>query len=96
MTDFVFRNIDNSAGSATISDHGAHLLRWRPLSQATDVVFAPSSVVVAEGRPLGGGVPVIFPWFGPGFADGHGLGKKPNHGFVRTRQWHLDAESFQQ
>lgn len=75
MTDFVFRNIDNSAGSATISDHGAHLLRWRPLSQATDVVFAPSSVVVAEGRPLGGGVPVIFPWFGPGFADGHGLGK---------------------
>ena len=49
MTDFVFRNIDNSAGSATISDHGAHLLRWRPLSQATDVVFAPSSVVVAEG-----------------------------------------------
>ena len=34
MTDFVFRNIDNSAGSATISDHGAHLLRWRPLSQA--------------------------------------------------------------
>ena len=94
MTDFVFRNIDNSAGSATISDRGAHLLRWRPLSQATDVVFAPSSVVVAEGRPLGGGVPVIFPWFGPGFADGHGLGKKPNHGFVRTRQWHLDANSF--
>ena len=23
MTDFVFRNIDNSAGSATISDRGA-------------------------------------------------------------------------
>ncbi len=39
----------------------------------------------AEGKPIRGGVPLIFPWFGPNIADP----KLPAHGFARTRAWEL-------
>ncbi|PJM77690.1 D-hexose-6-phosphate mutarotase [Bifidobacterium felsineum] len=91
---FALRNLNNSRGSAAVSDYGAHVLRWRPADQNEDVVWSPSSVILADNKAIVGGVPIVFPWFGPGFADGHGLGKKPNHGFGRIRTWQLDAESF--
>ena len=37
----------------------------------------------ADGKPIRGGVPVIFPWFGP--RAGHP--DSPAHGFARTRTW---------
>lgn len=91
---FALRNLNNDRGSASVSDYGAHVLRWRPTGQAEDVVWSPSSMVLADNKAIVGGVPIVFPWFGPGYADGHGLGKKPNHGFGRIRTWQLDAESF--
>ena len=36
------------------------------------------------GKPIRGGVPVIFPWFGPREGDTTHM-----HGFVRTRPWHV-------
>ncbi|MBT1174187.1 D-hexose-6-phosphate mutarotase [Bifidobacterium sp. LC6] len=91
---FALRNLNNRLGSAAVSDYGAHVLRWRPAGEAEDVVWSPSSVILASNKAIVGGVPIVFPWFGPGFANGHGLGKKPNHGFGRIRTWQLDAESF--
>ena len=39
----------------------------------------------APGKAIRGGIPLIFPWFGPNQADS----KLPAHGFARTRLWEL-------
>jgi glucose-6-phosphate 1-epimerase len=39
--------------------------------------------VFAPGKAIRGGVPVIFPWFGPRQGDA----AAPAHGFARTRSW---------
>ena len=59
------RMLANNGGSVVISDYGAHLLRWAPAGQA-DVVWTPSTWHIEAGKSLGGGVPICFPWFGPG------------------------------
>jgi glucose-6-phosphate 1-epimerase len=46
------------------------------------------------GKPIRGGVPVLFPWFGPrwnaeAFDAEHGT-KSPMHGFARITVWTLD------
>jgi D-hexose-6-phosphate mutarotase len=41
----------------------------------------------AAGRPLRGGVPLCFPWFGPHPADP----SAPAHGFARLADWQLTA-----
>jgi glucose-6-phosphate 1-epimerase len=40
-----------------------------------------------DGRPIRGGTPICFPWFGPNAANP----KAPAHGFARLRAWHLDS-----
>lgn len=70
--DVNLRTLVNDGGSAVISDYGAHLLRWAPAGQP-DVVWTPSTWRIEPGKPLGGGVPICFPWFGPGFAHGRQL-----------------------
>ena len=91
--DVNLRTLVNDGGSAVISDYGAHLLRWAPAGQP-DVVWTPSTWRIEPGKPLGGGVPICFPWFGPGFAHGRQLAITPSHGFARVRRWTLDEEGF--
>ena len=87
------RTLTNDGGSAVISDYGAHLLRWAPAGQP-DVIWTPRTWHFEAGQPVGGGVPVCFPWFGPGFVHGGQTAKRPIHGFARLRQWALDEEAF--
>ncbi len=64
---------------------GGHLTSWIPES-GEEVLFLSRRAVVAAGRSIRGGVPVIFPQF----AD---LGPLPKHGFARTAMWaKSDAE----
>lgn len=92
MHDFVIRTLSNAGGTAAISDYGAHLLRWAPAGQP-DVIWTPSTWRFEDGRPLGGGVPICFPWFGPGYAHGRQTAKSPIHGFARRSWWRLDSDS---
>lgn len=87
------RTLTNDGGSAVISDYGAHLLRWAPAGQP-DVIWTPRTWHFEAGQPVGGGVPVCFPWFGPGFVHGGQTAKRPIHGFARLRQWALDEGAF--
>jgi D-hexose-6-phosphate mutarotase len=43
----------------------------------------------ATDKPIRGGVPVIFPWFGP--RAGHP--ESPAHGFARTAEWQVESLS---
>jgi len=65
---------------------GAQVTQWQPAGQ-TPVIFTSPSTAYAPGKAIRGGVPVIFPWFGPHPSDP----KAPQHGFARTADWRLDA-----
>ncbi|MBW3090694.1 D-hexose-6-phosphate mutarotase [Bifidobacterium miconisargentati] len=92
-TSFTVRSLADEGGSATVSDHGAHVLRWAPQGQP-DVVWQPRAITFREDAAIRGGVPVIFPWFNQGYEDGHMADKKPKHGFARVSAWQVDADSL--
>ncbi len=74
----------HGSGHYGVFEHGAHIWSYQPDGQAP-VLWLSGSSVFADDAPVRGGVPVIFPWFGPG-RDGD---KTPLHGFARTATWHL-------
>jgi glucose-6-phosphate 1-epimerase len=67
-----------------VHDQGAQVTRWAP-TEAHPVLYVSSAVRLAEGSAMRGGVPVCWPWFGPG----RGGDMEPAHGFVRTAPWQL-------
>ena len=64
---------------------GAHLLSWIPAGAGEQLYLSPGSDF-ANGSPVRGGVPVIFPQFAR-------LGPLAQHGFARTLPWRLDEAS---
>ena len=65
---------------------GAQVTAWQ---QAGDrpILFTSPNAVFAPGTAIRGGIPIVFPWFGP---NRHAPAA-PQHGFARTATWHLDA-----
>jgi len=49
---------------ATVSLHGAHVLTYQPPDQAPALWLSEHSRYEA-GQAIRGGIPVIWPWFGP-------------------------------
>ena len=78
--------IDTAQAQAELFLQGAHLTSWIPAGQRP-VLFTSTRSFYAAGKPIRGGVPIVFPWFGP---RGGGL-PGPMHGYARTSQWTLDA-----
>jgi glucose-6-phosphate 1-epimerase len=65
---------------------GGQVTGWRPAG-TRPVIFTSAHAVYAPGKAIRGGIPVIFPWFGP-----HpGASAAPQHGFARTAPWRLDS-----
>ncbi len=65
---------------------GAHVAAFQPAG-AQPVLFMSPRSHFENGKPIRGGVPVIFPWFGP--RAGHP--DAPAHGFVRTAPWAIES-----
>jgi glucose-6-phosphate 1-epimerase len=76
--------ITNKAASAEISLYGGHILSYKPAKKA-EVLFMSEKSAYEPGKPIRGGIPVCFPWFGPNAA----VPTEPPHGFARTSQWNL-------
>ena len=51
------------------------------------VLFCSKSSKYEAGKAIRGGVPVIFPWFGPHPTDS----SQPQHGLVRAADWRVDS-----
>ena len=66
--------------------HGAHVAQYSPPG-AKPLLFLSKASQFAPGKPIRGGVPLIFPWFGPHPTDS----KLPAHGFARTSEWQLQS-----
>lgn len=75
---------------ATVYLQGAHLTRWNPRGTAPVFYLSPSSHL-QPGRPIRGGIPVLFPWFGERWNGAEHLAAtgiaSPMHGFARTSVW---------
>ncbi len=67
--------------TAEIYQHGAHVTHFKRKDQPP-LLFLSQCSRFAENQPIRGGIPVIFPWFGPreGMAQ---------HGFARVKAWDL-------
>ena len=74
-------DVRNTHCSALVSTQGAQLLQWQPHSQAIPVLWCADPVHWVEGKPIRGGIPLCWPWFGKS--------KQPAHGFARTLPWRL-------
>ncbi len=81
--------ISTPAADAEIYLHGAHLTHWKP-RDAEPVIFLSSKSFYEPGKAIRGGVPVIFPWFGPR-GDGQA---GPMHGFARTMEWTVEGTAL--
>jgi glucose-6-phosphate 1-epimerase len=67
--------------SAEIYLHGAHVTHFKKKDEAP-LLFLSQCSRFAEGQPIRGGIPIVFPWFGPR----EGLAQ---HGFARVKEWEL-------
>lgn len=79
--------VNTPLAEAHLYFHGAHLTHFRPKSgpSTTPYLFMSGSSWFAAGRPIRGGIPVVFPWFGRRRDDP----AAPQHGFARLREWSL-------
>ncbi len=71
---------------AVLHLHGAHLTHYRPHGQPP-VLFLSRRSRFEPGAPIRGGIPIVFPWFGPNAADP----AAPMHGFARVAEWRMES-----
>ncbi len=71
-----------SDGQAVVYLHGAHVAHFQPKGERPVLWMSAESRFEAS-RPIRGGVPICFPWFGPKA----GSPEAPPHGFARILPW---------
>lgn len=75
-------HLENNGSTAFVSLYGGHVLHYTPKGQ-TDLLWNTEKSYFEQGKPIRGGVPLCFPWFGPHASDS----SKPMHGFARLSMW---------
>lgn len=73
--------ISTAWSRAEIYLHGAHVTQFERKDEPP-LLFMSQFSRFEAGQPIRGGIPVIFPWFGPR----EGMGQ---HGFARIKDWEL-------
>jgi len=79
--DLPMLEITTAWSTAEIYLHGAHVTHFKK-RDGSPLLFLSQCSRFAENQPIRGGIPVIFPWFGPREAMGQ-------HGFARVKPWEL-------
>ena len=78
----------NRYGSCELSLYGGHVLDYRPIGHVP-VLFMSKKSLFEPGKPIRGGIPVCWPWFGS--ASDKAL---PSHGFARIMPWDLHSTEY--
>ena len=82
------RTFTCSTATGAVYDHGAHVMMWTPAG--TDpVLWMSAKSLLDDASGIRGGVPICFPWFGPGRSKD----MAPAHGYARIRSWHFVGET---
>lgn len=82
----VMVELNNTHGSATVTPFGATLLSYIPRN-GEEVIWVSETACYDGAKPVRGGVPVCWPWFGPHPED---AGHKA-HGVARYVAWEVEA-----
>jgi len=82
--------IHNDHAAATLYLHGAHLTHFRPKGRGP-VLWMSDWSWFESGKPIRGGVPICWPWFGSHASDP----ALPGHGLARLVEWRLIEASQQ-
>ena len=81
--------LQSADAEAHVYTHGAHVTHFQPRGQQT-VLFMSDKSWMERDKPIRGGVPICFPWFGPGR---DATPKTPGHGLARLREWNVERAS---
>lgn len=82
-----YATISSASCNAKIFLQGAHVAEWCPVGHEP-VLFLSEKSSFSRGKAIRGGVPIIFPWFGPRSSNQvSSRTDGPSHGFARTSEW---------
>ena len=76
-------------GDAEVYLHGAHVTAFRAHNDEP-VLFMSEKSSFQPDKPIRGGIPICFPWFGPKSGDPPSSPSAPPHGFARLLPWSLE------
>ncbi|MBL8820171.1 MAG: D-hexose-6-phosphate mutarotase [Planctomyces sp.] len=76
--------IDTPAARGEFYLNGAHVTAWQPAGHQPVLWMSTASQFV-RGKPIRGGIPLCYPWFGPNANDP----AAPAHGWARLSQWNM-------
>jgi len=72
--------------------HGATVTSWKGPNNA-EQLFLSSKAALDGSKAVRGGIPVVFPVFGPPPKEGHATSSLPQHGFARNVRWEYLGKS---
>ncbi len=78
---FPYIEVTNSVASAKIALHGAHVFEYKKEGKS-ELLWLSSLALFEENKPIRGGIPICWPWFGP-----HSDSALPQHGFARISRF---------
>lgn len=84
--------LTSDRSTAEVYLHGAHVAKFQPRG-GKDLLWMSGKSWFENGKPIRGGVPVCFPWFGNRASSPLNNGKtdQPGHGFVRLKEWDVES-----
>ncbi|KAL2391208.1 hypothetical protein RJ035_000468, partial [Blastomyces gilchristii] len=80
-----------SGESVTVNLLGATVVAWK-LAEGEEQLFLSQKAVLDGSKPIRGGIPLVFPVFGPPPKD-HATSALPQHGFARNAYWEFLGKS---
>ena len=96
LTDNVLTARLPSGDSCVVHLYGATVTSWKT-SNGAEQLFLSKAAALDGSKPIRGGVPLVFPVFGPPPKD-HQTSALPQHGFARNNNWEFlgksSSESF--
>lgn len=81
-------DVKTELAEARIYLHGGHVAHFQPAGEKP-MLFMSGKSSFEPGKPIRGGVPVCYPWFGPKADDP----TAPMHGFARLQEWTVSGIS---
>lgn len=82
-----------SGESVEVMLFGATVTSWKSHGGKTENLWVSENAIYDGSKPIRGGVPIVFPDFGPPPKSGHPTSSLPQHGFARISRWEFLGKS---
>jgi len=73
--------------SVAVLLHGATVLSWKSDGGKRENLWLSTETKLDGSKPVRGGIPLVFPVFGPPPKEGHATSQLAQHGFARNVRW---------